>query len=190
MYTIKNNVENKIIIKNSKFICLLRKIRTKEEIDFYLKEAKLLYPGATHYCYAYILDNEIKASDDNEPNNTASLPMLNILKKNNLNCILAIVIRYFGGIKLGANGLVRAYSNSVIEALKKDNIKEIIKGKNIDLTFEYSLEKQIDFILKDMTINNKVYKEKIIYNVDITDEILDKLTKYDINIKINYDTYI
>ena len=114
MLSVKNNT-NTIIIKNSRFICLLYQVNNIEEINKYLDEAKKTYKDATHYCYAYIIDNISKCSDDGEPSNTAGLPMLQVLKHNNLNNVLCIVIRYFGKILLGAGGLVRAYSKSVTE---------------------------------------------------------------------------
>ena len=92
MKTIKDNIKNELVIKNSKFITLLLKIDSSNIKDI-LEEIKKEYPKATHYCYAYIY-NEIKhSSDDNEPTGTAGLPMLNVLEHENLNKILCIVIR-------------------------------------------------------------------------------------------------
>jgi len=122
MYTINNNIIDELIINNSRFICLLYRIDDPKEINSYLTKAKELYKDATHYCYAYILDELKKASDDGEPSSTAGTPMLQVLEKTNLNHTLAIVIRYFGGIKLGAGGLVRAYTKSVTETLKNNII--------------------------------------------------------------------
>jgi len=190
MKTIKNDTISTLIIKNSKFICLLKKINSKEEIELYLNEAKQKYKDATHYCYAYIIDNLEYACDDNEPSGTAGIPILNVLKKNDLNHILAIVVRYFGGIKLGAGGLVRAYTNSVTNCLDKDNIKDLIIGKNIDLIFDYKLQKQIDFICKDEHIIDKKFNEDIIYNIDIKNDTLDILNNLDVKIIINKDIYI
>ena len=131
MKTIKDNIKNELVIKNSKFITLLLKIDSSN-IKNILEEIKKEYPKATHYCYAYIY-NEIKhSSDDNEPTGTAGLPMLNVLEHENLNKILCIVIRYFGGIKLGAGGLIRAYTKSVTEVLKEANFLDLEKGYKIN----------------------------------------------------------
>ena len=124
MKIIINNQENLIIINKSKFIGIIRKIYNKEEAITILNEVKKNHPLATHICYAYILPNIHKYSDDNEPGGTAGQPILDVLKKNNLNNVIAIVVRYFGGIKLGSNGLIRAYSNT-ISSLLKDNIKDM-----------------------------------------------------------------
>ena len=104
MYTISNNSKYELIIKNSKFITLLYKINNEDIVKKILNNVKEIYPDATHYCYAYIIDNQKKSSDDGEPSKTAGLPILKVLENNQLNHILAIVVRYFGGIKLGANG--------------------------------------------------------------------------------------
>ena len=133
MYSIKNNIENTTIIKKSKFITKLYKIDNIDEIKDILDELNKKYNDSTHICYAYIIDGKEKCSDNGEPSGTAGMPILNVLKKNNLDHILAVVIRYFGGIKLGAGGLTRAYSNSVIEAISKDNIIELVKGYYVEI---------------------------------------------------------
>ena len=133
MFSIENNLDNTIIIKKSKFITKLYKINNINEINNILYNLKKEYKDATHVCYAYILNEIEKCSDDGEPNKTAGLPILNVLKKNQLNYILAVVIRYFGGIKLGAGGLVRAYSNSIVESLNLAKKRIISKGLNITI---------------------------------------------------------
>lgn len=189
--TIKNNARNEIIIKNSKFITNLIKVNSPNDVKSILSNIKKEYPNATHYCYGYIIDNDIKASDDNEPNNTASKPIIDILTKKNLNNIICIIARYFGGIKLGVGGLLRAYSNSVSECLKKTTLCDIIDGKNMSITFVYTLEKDINYLLKEETILEKRYNDKITYNINIKNiDIINKLNKYNViinnikNIKI------
>lgn len=184
MYTIKNNSINEIIIKNSKFITLLYKVYSLEDIKNTLVNVKTLYPNATHYCYAYILNNEKKSSDDGEPSGTAGTPILNILESNNLNYILAVVIRYFGGIKLGSSGLIRAYSRSVKEAIKENILTKLIEGINVNITFSWSNIKQIDYLLKDQLINKKEYLDNITYNISIPINILDTLKNYLISYEI------
>ncbi len=105
-------------IKKSKFIALYYEINTKDEVLNILTELKKEHKKAKHFPYAYKIDMNIKKSDDKEPSNTAGLPILNIIEKNNLNNTLIVIIRYFGGIKLGAGGLLRAYSNSAREVIK------------------------------------------------------------------------
>ena len=112
-------MENEIIIKKSKFIAKLYNINDVNEIKDIINELKKEYKKATHICYAYSVNGQEKAVDDGEPSHTAGLPILNVIKKKNLTNILIVVIRYFGGIKLGAGGLVRAYTTSASEIIKK-----------------------------------------------------------------------
>ena len=184
MYTIKNNSIKEIIIKNSKFITLLYKVYSLEEIKNTLVNVKTLYPNATHYCYAYILNNEKKSSDDGEPSGTAGTPILNILESNNLNYILAVVICYFGGFKLGSSGLISAYSRSVKEAIKENILTKLIEGINVNITFSWSNIKQIDYLLKDQLINKKEYLDNITYNISIPINILNTLKNYLISYEI------
>ena len=182
MQTIKNNIHNEIIIKNSKFICYLYKITDIDEINNILNIIKEEHKDATHHCFAYILDSIKRSSDDGEPSGTAGIPILKVLENNNLNNILAIVVRYFGGIKLGAGGLVRAYTKSVTNTLSPGNIVKLTKGYNIIIEFNYNQIKEIDYLLKDITIKNKEFNNTIKYNLEIPASFLE-------TIKINKITY-
>lgn len=182
MYVIDKNVSNEIIIKNSRFITFLFKVETKNEIENKLELIKKNHPKATHYCYAYITSKFKKSSDDGEPGGTAGIPILNVLEKEKLTNVLAIVVRYFGGIKLGAGGLVRAYSKSITEALSKTNYISLVDGYLIELTFDYKNQKNIDYILKDSIIKEQIFQEKIYYKVLIKKELLESLSSYNPNI--------
>lgn len=105
-------------IKKSKFIALYYEIKTIEEVSTVLENLKKEHKKARHFPYAYKIGTNIKKSDDKEPSGTAGMPILNIIDRNNLDNILIVVIRYFGGIKLGAGGLLRAYSNATKEVIK------------------------------------------------------------------------
>ena len=190
MYTISNNSKYELIIKNSKFITLLYKINNEDIVKDILTNVKEIYPDATHYCYAYIIDNQKKSSDDGEPSKTAGLPILKVLENNQLNYILAIVVRYFGGIKLGANGLIRAYSKCTSNALKENTIKELIQGYNINITFSYQNLKKIDYLLKDILVNNKTFDNSITYNLDIPTTFLNIIINNNIPYQIIKDIYI
>ena len=190
MKTIKNNVSNEIVIKNSRFITKLYKVDNPNNIPKLLENIKKEYKDATHYCYAYIIDNVIKSSDDGEPGGTAGLPMLQVLKNNELNYILAITIRYFGGIKLGAGGLVRAYTKSLTTTLDKSEIISLIKGYDLTIEFEYTNIKEIDHLLKDINITWKDFNEKVTYNLYIPDYYLKELINNNIKIIDKKDKYI
>ena len=186
MFTIKN-VENTIIINKSKFITNIFSVDNLDEINTYLEQIKNKYKDATHHCYAYILDNTKRFNDDNEPSGTAGMPILDCLEKNNLNHILCIVTRYFGGIKLGAGGLVRAYSNSVSSALLNAVKMELINGYEVILKFSYNKIDEIDKILENYEIINKEFGNNVTYvvNVDLnTKEKLEKITELEIKKEI------
>lgn len=176
MKTITEIKTNEIIIHKSKFITIITPINSKEEITKILNKVKKEYKDATHYCFAYIIDSEEKCDDNGEPSGTAGLPILKVLKINNLTNVLCLVVRYFGGIKLGAGGLIRAYSTSASEALNKCTIKNIKSGFNITITFPYQNLKQIDHILKDKKVN-KTFKENITYNFNILEEDFRNIEK-------------
>ena len=169
---IDENITSELIINKSRFITYLYKVKSKEEIENYLTNLKKEYKDATHYCYAYVIGNKEKANDDGEPSGTAGIPILNVLKRNSLNNILCVVIRYFGGIKLGAGGLLRAYSNSVSEALKVSNIIEYVPTLKIKIVFKYDNLNTINNLLIN---SNIIYKE---FDVNITYEVIITETEY------------
>lgn len=167
MKTIKYNITHEYIIQKSKFISMLYQVNNEEEVINILNRLKLEYKDATHICYAYIINNIKRFQDDGEPSGTAGMPILNVLESQKLNLILAVVIRYFGGIKLGAGGLVRAYTTSVVEALENQDLGEIVSGYKVTITFKYNNSKLIDNILKNYQIINKEFNSEITYIVNI-----------------------
>ena len=106
-------------IKKSKFIAYYYEVTNIEEVTKILIELKKEHKKARHIPYAYKIDNEIKKSDDKEPSGTSGTPILNIIEKNNLNHTLIAIVRYFGGIKLGTGGLIRAYSTAAKKVILK-----------------------------------------------------------------------
>ena len=182
-----------IVINKSKFICELLYINNQDEIDSKLKDIKHKYKGATHYCYAYIYDNNKRFNDDGEPGGPAGMPILNVLENNNLNHVLCVVIRYFGGIKLGAGGLVRAYTKSVTSCLENTKIIDKKECQLIKITFSYDKVKIIDKII-NKNILLKEFENSITYTIAISkDEVkntLKLLENYIINLEILDDNYI
>lgn len=177
MKTIINN-KSELIVNKSRFIGLSYQINNIDSFNKILENVKKEYKDATHYCYAYIINNQEKYSDDKEPSNTAGSAILNILKKEKLNNVLCIVIRYFGGIKLGIGGLTRAYSNTCKQTLKIVNIEEKYL---ISITFDYNNIKEINYLIKNATILNKNFDDKVNYEIEINvtdfENIIDKLNK-------------
>lgn len=137
MFTIQKDYVKEIIIEKSRFICTLKKVESEEEAQEFIKAMKKQYWDATHNCSAYIVDALAqRSSDDGEPSGTAGIPMLEVLKKNELVGTAAVVTRYFGGIKLGAGGLVRAYSGSVAGAIKECGLAERVLMTNYSFTYD------------------------------------------------------
>lgn len=178
MRTITKTEISEIIIKNSRFITILFPINQDSNTQELINQAKIKYPKANHYCYAYITTENQKSSDDGEPGGTAGLPMLNVLLKEDMINILAVTVRYFGGIKLGAGGLVRAYTKAVSDAITNAKIIFIEKGYKINIDIPYNEQKNLEHLLKDCTIINKKYQETVIYEVLINKDKLSSLNNY------------
>lgn len=187
MQTIKENIVDKYEIKQSKFITLLYKINSIDDINMYLQEVKNNYKDATHYCYAYKFNGNQKFSDDGEPGGTAGLPIVEVLNKRDINNILCIVVRYFGGIKLGAGGLVRAYTKAVCNAIDKSQIIILDKGYLIRINLNYDEQKQYDYLFKDKIIK-KEFNNQITYYIKISKDELEKINN--INFEILENIYI
>ena len=177
MKTIPENTQNEIIIKNSRFLTYLLEL-SSSDISSFLENIKNKNPKANHYCYAYIYENEKGCSDDGEPSRTAGAPMLNVLEKEELNHVLAVTVRYFGGIKLGAGGLVRAYTKSVTEALKNVSLVELIEAYKVKVDFDYKDEKQVNYLVGEKSIIQKDYTSTPTYIVFIEKEKLSSLYPY------------
>lgn len=168
MKSISGEIINEIIINKSRFIAVLCNVNSKDDVNDKLKFYKDKYKDATHYCFAYIIGGYSKCSDDGEPSGTAGMPILNVLSSNDLTNVLCVVIRYFGGVKLGAGGLVRAYSKSVSEVLSCTDIVSLVSGFDIIIEFTYENIKQIDYLLKDIDVI-KQFDDNIIYSFKISE---------------------
>ena len=188
LFGIKENVKYEEIIKSSKFISLIFRVDSQKDVYLYLDNIKKEYPGATHYCYGYVIDNEKKSSDDSEPSKTAGYPIMKQIEGNGLNYVLLVVVRYFGGIKLGIGPLTRTYSKMAGEVIKKACKVSLVKRYNVNVSFSYKEIKKVDFILKDSKVIDKVFDNNVSYNAFVTKETLEKLSKYDIS--INKEVYI
>ena len=187
MYSIDDVEEFTTEIQKSKFICRLIKLNSFEQIEEELNKVRNDWSGATHYCYAYLFENKKKCSDDGEPGGTAGMPILNVLENNNLSNILCIVVRYFGGIKLGAGGLVRAYTQSVTNTLEVCNLIEIKKGKKVEIIFPYNQDKRINYLLNNFNILEKYFEENIRYIFNISNDDLNILIDNNITYNILED---
>lgn len=187
MNVIKKTSEYEEIVKKSKFISFLYFVKSIDEVNNYLNDLKSKYKDASHICYAYIVDNNVKYNDDKEPSKTAGFPILNVLKNNDLNYVLAVVVRYFGGIKLGSGNLLRTYLNVTNENLKKTGIKEYKLKKEYIIICNYDNVNYVNNVLKDEDIINKTFDNFITYEILIDNEniikIKDLLNNKNIEIK-------
>ena len=149
--TIKENGQVEEEIKKSRFICHVKQVETEEEARDFINSIKEEHYKATHNCSAFILGekSEIKrTSDDGEPSGTAGIPMLGVLESHQLTNLCVVVTRYFGGIKLGAGGLIRAYTGSVALAVKEIGLVEIKEQVGLRLQLSYSQYQEYANFLK------------------------------------------
>jgi len=173
MKRIQESFSHEIEINRSTFICYLKRINNEEEAKDYLKEIKKLHPKATHHCYAYRINDSLQRSnDDGEPAGTAGIPILEVLHKSDVELIIAIVVRYFGGVLLGAGGLVRAYSKAVSEALSHTTLYEVQTINRYKITFPYEYINKIEHLLKEEVIEEKDYQEMVAFQYLSNDEQL------------------
>ena len=183
MKSIINKEIDEITIKNSKFIGIIMPIESKDDVKNNLNKLKEEYKNATHYCYAFNLINDKGFSDDGEPNKTAGIPILNVIEGNNLVNVLVVVIRYFGGFKLGPGGLIRVYSQITKDVINKCTLIDLINGLVASITFTYSNEKEVNYLLKNSIIKSKDYEENCTYIIETTKEVLDSISNL---VTINY----
>lgn len=150
-YTVKKADTHEIIIQKSRFIGHVGRVSTEEEAQHFIDNIKKKHYNATHNCSAYLIgdnDHIQKANDDGEPSGTAGVPMLEVLKKMHFKNTVIVVTRYFGGIKLGAGGLIRAYSSSASETIKKAGVIEGILMQGFQITVPYHLLGKIEHRLQ------------------------------------------
>jgi len=170
MYILDKVTSYEQIINRSRFICYLYPINSVEEANEILKQIRKQHYDATHNCYAYILGESgsiARNSDDGEPAGTAGIVIYDILKKNELTNVLAIVSRYFGGIKLGAAGLIRAYGSSVAKALENVNKLKIEKTTALIIEIDYAYYNHIEKNLEEYSQIEKQFTDKIIIKLSI-----------------------
>lgn len=177
--TIRENGVHEIEIKKSRFICHLRRVKSEEEAQSFIEEIKKEHWKATHNCSAYTIgmNDEIqRAHDDGEPSGTAGVPMLEIFLKRELKNVAAVVTRYFGGTKLGAGGLIRAYGGAVNDAVNYIGVVERQLQQLIDVTVTYSQSGKVENALREANymIQEIVYTENITYQCVIPLENKEK----------------
>ncbi len=188
MRTINQDSKITIEITKSIFHSIMRHVDNVEDAKTFFQEIREEYPNATHYCTAYVIGKNGEYghyNDDGEPSGTAGMPMFDVLRKNDLTNVAVVVVRYFGGIKLGAGGLVRAYSKSVSENLKVAQIIDIIEYKFIKLSFDYSLLKLVERNLDDAEIVSRHFDLDVTLFIKTPSANVDRIIARMVNLTAN-----
>lgn len=172
------------VIKKSRFIAVIGRAENRTKANLFIQNEREAYPDARHHCWAYIAGNprtsiDIGMSDDGEPQGTAGKPILNVLQQSSIGEIVAVVIRYFGGVKLGTGGLFRAYSGTVQLALKAMATTEHATSKKACIVLPYALENEIRHLLEQhhIVISDKIYAETVTYHIEVPEKLTDLLSQ-------------
>lgn len=180
MFRLKEDYMHEIIIKKSRFLCYLHTCHNEEDAKAFILRVKKEHPNANHHCYAFLIGehNELaRSNDDGEPSGTAGVPMLECLHHRQMQDIVAVSVRYFGGIKLGAGGLIRAYTKSVAEALESAILTKKQTMLRYQVHFSYDLIGKLDYYFRqqDIRILEKDYGEDVQYTYLCVHSIDDAL---------------
>ncbi len=168
MFYIGEQIISESIIEKSRFIAIITPLDDSFDLALILKSIKKQYPKANHYCSAYITPMGTGSSDDGEPSGTAGVPILDILNKYDLRNVYAVVVRYFGGIKLGAGGLIRAYAGITNQALSLAKLLKKVTTKNYRVTFTYDKIHLMDQLFNDHIID-KAFEKDVTYTLSFMD---------------------
>lgn len=180
--TVKKDAFAEIEIKKSRFIAHIAEVKSEEEAEALIKQAKKKYYDASHNCSAYILNSDQglrHSSDDGEPSGTAGKPILDVIAGAGLVDVIIIVTRYFGGTELGTGGLVRAYSGVAAEVIKNSTVVEITSARLMEFVIDYGLLPKLQHLLLELgiIIYETEYLEKVKISVLVTDEVSGKFFK-------------
>ncbi len=165
MITVRGLTETTLVIKKSRFIGLVCRVSNEADVQQALNDRKILHRDARHHCFSYLLENgAMRCSDDGEPQGTAGLPMLEVLKRTGLTDVLVVCTRYFGGTLLGAPGLVRAYSQSAADTLGAAPKVTLTPCSLYDSIFDFATWSRVQsplskagFIIDDISYTNAVH---------------------------------
>lgn len=180
--TILDTVENTTVIERSKFICRIKPVADEDDAKRFVESVKKEHSLATHNCYAYIADElglVQKFSDDGEPQGTAGMPMLEVLKTRKLFKICAVVTRYFGGVKLGTGGLVRAYGGAVADCVELSKIVSMELVKILSVKSDYDNYSKLLKMLsnENLRVTKTDFTDKVELIVAVKTDYLQKLSE-------------
>ncbi|MYM93927.1 IMPACT family protein [Duganella vulcania] len=170
-FSIATPVHHELVIKKSRFIACVQPMTDRSAAQKVVAELWAQHPSAAHVCWALLAGGQSAAVDDGEPSGTAGRPMLDVLRHQDLEGVLATVVRYFGGVKLGAGGLVRAYTDSVAQALLKSEKIAIIKLHYLICTAPYAMEGMIrrEIELAGASLDNVAHSDHVQFEFSLPD---------------------
>jgi uncharacterized YigZ family protein len=175
--TILSPVHHELIIKKSRFIACVQPAADRAAAQKVVAQLRTGHPGAAHVCWALLAGGQSAAVDDGEPSGTAGRPMLDVLRHQDLEGVLATVVRYFGGVKLGAGGLVRAYTDSVAQALLQAQKIAIIRQRLLRCAVPYPLEGLLrrELELAGATLEQVEHGQEVLFSFTLPDDKADAL---------------
>ncbi|WP_457857873.1 YigZ family protein [Psychrobacter pulmonis] len=180
--TLKHAVSTRLDIKKSEFIAYAYPVTSREQAMFHVEQLRVKYADARHHCWAYIIgdpDNTTSAGfdDDGEPNGTAGRPILNVLQHKSIGNVIIIVVRYFGGIKLGAGGLTRAYAGSAQAAVDEMVLLPYVPMAQVQIIAEFATEAQCRYVVEDLGghIDDVTYSKQVTLTVTLAEADIDHL---------------
>lgn len=180
--TLKHAVTARLEIKKSDFIAHAYPVASREEAMFHVEQLRVKYADARHHCWAYIIgdpNNTTSAGfdDDGEPNGTAGRPILNVLQHKSIGNVIIIVVRYFGGIKLGAGGLTRAYAGSAQAAVDEMVLLPYVPMAQVKILAEFATEAQCRYVVEDLggRIDDVNYSKQVTLTVSLAKANIDNL---------------
>jgi len=182
--TLKHAVSARLDIKKSEFIAYAYPVTSREQAMFHVEYLRAQYADARHHCWAYIIgdpDNTTSAGfdDDGEPSGTAGRPILNVLQHKSIGNVIIIVVRYFGGIKLGAGGLTRAYAGSAQAAVDGMVLLPYVPMAQVQIIAEFATEAQCRYVVEDLGghIDDVTYSKQVTLTVTLAEADIDRLKK-------------
>ena len=180
--TLQHAVTARLEIKKSEFIAYAYPVHTREQAMFHVEQLKAKYPDARHWCWAYIIgdpDNTTSAGfdDDGEPSGTAGRPILNVLPLFQSCCSSTDVVRYFGGIKLGAGGLTRAYAGAAQAAVDQMTLQPYVTMAKVQIVADFANESQCRYVVDSLngTIDEVAYNKEVLLTVTLAERDIDML---------------
>lgn len=183
--TIAKNTSFEMVIKKSRFICSIGRANTEEAAQDFIAQVQTANRKANHNCFAYMIgdkDQVQRESDNGEPSGTAGVPILESLQLAKLHNVVAVVTRYFGGIKLGAGGLIRAYSNVTTNAIHQAGLVQRVLQTAVDITVSYAQHDKLLYFLKEQQVEvaNEAYRVDVTVTIFVDqaacDDLIDQLT--------------